>query len=307
MTGLPSTSRDGSAGPLLDLLLGEIVPRIARTPSSPTAGSGESRLARIDQDQPIHTRPSSGASAGDPPARSGHAGPTLHIADDATARLLRAAVAGDAAAGAAVLERLIATGETVEAVLLEVIQPAARRLGRCWDEDELSFAEVTLAAGLLQRLMTLMLEGHPRRLDAVAEAASGPARRATALFCALPGCQHRLGLRMVGALFARAGWHARVAEDQPEAGLLEQLLDMQPGLIGLSIGSEMELQRATAFILRAREISAHFNPVIMVGGAATARFPARAAALGADFVSGDGDDALSRASRYLRERRIAPG
>jgi len=306
MSGLPSTSRDGSAGPLLDLLLGEIVPRIARTSPSPTAFTGESRFARVDQDHPIHARPVAGASCGDLPARTGHLDLNPRAADDPASRLLRAAVRGDAAAGAAVLERLLATGETVETVLLEVIQPAARSLGRCWDEDELSFAEVTLAAGLLQRLMTLMLEGHPRRSRPDSDPASDPAHRPTALFCALPGCQHRLGLRMVGAIFARAGWHARVADDQPEAGLLEQLLEMQPALLGLSIGSEMELQRAAGFILRAREVSVHFNPVVMVGGAATARFPSRAAALGADFVSGDGDDALGRASLCLRERRVAP-
>lgn len=307
MTGLPSTSADGSAGPLLDLLLGEIVPRIARTSSStPTAFTGESRFARVDQDHPIHLHRVSAASSGDPPVRAQHAGPTLRGADDPAGRLLRAAVRGDATAGAAVLERLLATGETVETVLLEVIQPVARSLGRCWDEDELSFAEVTLAAGLLQRLMTLMIEGHPRPSELGRDPAIDPVHQPTALFCAMPGCQHRLGLRMVGAIFARAGWHARIAEDQSEAGLLEHLLEMQPALLGLSIGSEMELQRAASFILRAREVSVHFNPVVMVGGAATARFPSRAAALGADFVSGDGDDALDRASRYLRERRVAP-
>lgn len=307
MSGLPSTSRDGSAGPLLDLLLSEIVPRIARGAQPRTiAQTGGVVPARSEQDHPIHGRfAATDFRAPASPTRAAGPEPSLRSAEGPAGRLLRAAVRGDAAAGAAVLERLLATGEPLETVLLEVIQPAARALGRCWDEDELSFADVTLAAGLLQRLMTLMIEGDASRSHAPTVREADPVSAPSALFCALPGCQHRLGLRMVGALFARAGWHARIAEDQPEAGLLEQLLAVQPALLGLSIGSENELQRAATFILRAREISVQFNPVIMVGGAATARFPSRAAALGADIVSGDGDDALARATRSLRERRLA--
>lgn len=43
------------------------------------------------------------------------------------------------------LARLVRSGASVQRLLLDLLSPAARRLGALWDEDRCSFAEVTLA------------------------------------------------------------------------------------------------------------------------------------------------------------------
>jgi methanogenic corrinoid protein MtbC1 len=295
MKGLPSGNQDASHGPLLDLLLGEIVPRLARSKSPPSPGVQSTTSIRSPSRlQAPGERRSAGADA-EPPSPSFR----LPIQHPALA-LSRLAVAGNLRAAADLLDRQRLDGRSVADILLDVIQPAARELGRGWDSDELSFSDVTVGIGAMRRLMAEQMDRETARAVPTGFAAQAPC----ALFATLPGCQHRLGVIMVSAIFEIAGWRSSVADDQPADRLLARVREQRPSLFGLSIGSDFEIDAAAEFILRARDVSDGFNPVIMVGGPVVYARPHRVGAIGADIVCCDARDALKSAARYLKEPRF---
>lgn len=295
MNGLPSAPQDVSHGPLLDLLLGEILPRLAR-PSSKSSDISASEtahrpLATVDAPSPRSTRAPVPSAAQDP----------RFAADESTLRqLMRRALNDDRRGVEALLAEQLQRGRSIEFLLLGLIQPVARRVGQAWSDDELSFADVTIAVGLLQSLMN-------RIVGAASSAAVQPLSpddRPRALFATLHGCQHRLGVQMLSALFGLSGWRSTLADTASDEVLLSCIREQQPVLFGLSLGSDFELERGRAFILRVRHVTDPHHTVIMIGGPAIIHYPDQARGLGADLVCGDADDALSRTACHLEERGV---
>ncbi len=102
----------------------------------------------------------------------------------------------------AFVHALLADGLPLESIFLDLLAPAARILGKRWEEDTLSFAEVTIALTKLQRLM--------RRLAAVSRPTGAAVDRGAVLLTAVPGEQHLFGVLMLEEFFRRDGWRVDV-------------------------------------------------------------------------------------------------
>lgn len=90
-------------------------------------------------------------------------------------------------------------GTSVEQVYLRYIAGAARKLGKMWDDDEISFVEVTLGCGKLYKIIRGL-----RRVIAPALAEDRDLR--PAMFALVPGETHTLGIEMATDTFRREGW-----------------------------------------------------------------------------------------------------
>ncbi len=275
-------------GSLLELLLTEVVPRLTRLASGPQALPGAVGIASPG-------RPVAEMRLEDGPTPPG---PLLVHALELAERCQH----GDAKGAGELVARLRESGVPIEAIMLQLIQPAAQHLGLGWCEDRVSFTDVTIGLGHLQQIFSSLLDDfHTSGLTgALTEDGALPPQ---AFFCTLPGATHRLGVQMVRAFFARAGWRTRVGQGD-ESALFSQMAAMKPDMIALSLGSETDLRAAAGFILRARNACRNFSPVVMVGGAAVPFFPSLVERLDADIVSGDATDALARATELLTERTV---
>ena len=116
------------------------------------APSPQERLARIVQtiEQDIiprlvraHREP---AAAMAPP-------PALGITNTDLQTFLPAILGPDDAGWQSLLEALLARGVPIDDVYLGLLTPAARELGRMWEEDRCAFTDVTVALGRMQRVM----------------------------------------------------------------------------------------------------------------------------------------------------------
>lgn len=279
---------DQPAEPLLELLLTEVVPRLTRLACGPGPVMPSDRSAWPG-------RPVASMNLGDGPPR---VGPLLVHALE----LAELCQQGEGEAAGALVAQLRDSGVPIEAIFLQVIQPAAQHLGQGWSDDRLSFTDVTIALGHLQQLFSSLLDDFqcigPSDAPSTAETILP-----SAFFCTLPGATHRLGVQMVRAFFARAGWRTRLGQGD-EAALVSQITAMRPALVGLSLNSETDLRSAGALILRVRNACRGFRPTIMVGGAAVPFFPKLVERLDADIVSGDATDALNRAVHLLTEHSV---
>ena len=84
------------------------------------------------------------------------------------------------------VETLLTCGVSVETIFLELLAPAARRLGTWWDEDACDFVDVTMGLWRLQEIVNALASASPGIANI-----EGSDRRA--LFSPAPGEQHGLG------------------------------------------------------------------------------------------------------------------
>jgi methanogenic corrinoid protein MtbC1 len=127
------------------------------------------------------------------------------------------------------VEDLMQAGLSVEEICLDHLAPAARCLGQWWEDDRLPFTEVAMATARIQSML--------RRMPVTRGAA--PCRGGKgAVFCAVPGEEHTLGVMMAADLFRRGGWDVGLLVGLDHAALLARLRRDDRGLIGLSCSGD---------------------------------------------------------------------
>jgi MerR family transcriptional regulator, light-induced transcriptional regulator len=206
--------------------------------------------------------------------------------------LVALVMTSDAATALCFVDTLRLQGVTLERLHLELLAPAARRLGQLWVEDLCSFADVTLGLGRLQQVL--------RQLSpAFVAPARRPDLRRRAALLPLPGEQHSFGLTMVAEFFLRAGWEVWSEPTPSEDALIELVTGQWFAVLGLSVSCDGGIDHLPKLIHRVRRSSRNEAIGIMVGGRVFNENPALAAQVGADATARDGRQAALQAETLL--------
>jgi len=192
----------------------------------------------------------------------------------------------------AYVESLVARGIAVEELLLELFAPAARRLGRMWEEDACSFTDVTLALSHLHRLV------HELRHDEQPQARAVNSEPRI-LLTVTDREQHLFGLLVVADCFRNAGW--RVDEDHvgTPRGIAATVRSTHFDLVGVSVSTEERIAPAAVLVQAVRRASCNARLPVMAGGPVFLRVPELAGRLGVDAIATDGREAVKRAGQLL--------
>jgi len=189
-------------------------------------------------------------------------------------------------------------GCSIETVFLDLLAPAARRLGEMWESDEVDFVEVTMAMGRMQRL-----------LRSLSPAFLGDAEQhepvGSVLLSCMSGEQHTFGLIMVGEFLIRDGWQVLVGAPWSEADLASIVATQWYDVIGFSVGTDNRLPKLRHDIRRLRAASKNPNVQVMVGGQPIAKNPNLARELGADAYAADTRSAPKVARALLAAARAS--
>jgi len=176
-------------------------------------------------------------------------------------------------------------GVALETIYVHHLAGAARRLGAWWEEDRVSFVDVTVGTGRIFAIMCALRTDFvpPRRL------------RNAALFAAVPGENHRLGVEMAADLFRDKGWHIDVLVGGTHDEIVSTAVRLDAGIIGLSASAEQALPTLAQLIvtLRIRMPTAVIlvsGPVVDIAGEIVGK-------LSVDFATSD----LNEARRFLEE------
>ena len=217
---------------------------------------------------------------------------TSHVSDMATndqiEMLVDAFVSNNPERAAEMVLELQAGGVSIEDIYLRYLSTVAIHLGERWEDDRLSFVQVSLAAGrMLGILRGLRMAFIPNKVSAT--------RRA--IFASVPSNDHVIGVSMAADLFRRKGWDIDLLVGLKHDELVEKLDHCDSPIIGLSAGS-IGLLEPLARLIVAIRVS---NPgvLILVSGHIVAAEPDIAQIVDADAVAHDAISAEREMERLI--------
>ena len=194
------------------------------------------------------------------------------------------------------IESILDRGVSLQTIYLELLAPAARRLGTMWHEDACDFTQVTIGLWRMQQVMYDLSPGFRTEHDGVT------AQHHRIMLTTVPGSQHTLGILMVAEFFRRAGWgvwgEPAATRDQLINAASQEWFDV----IGVSVGSEPQLVDLKTFVDDLRQASQNPAIAIMVGGPV---IPQRddLSEFGADAIAKDADHAVRVAEWLIANRQ----
>ncbi len=196
----------------------------------------------------------------------------------------------DAPVAVRYVETLRTDGVPLASIYLDLLAPAARKLGGLWDEDKASFADVTIG---VCRMHQVLLE-FSRCFDATSvEGGNGR----NALVLPAPGEQHTFGLFMVMEFLRRDGWNCYSGAPTTARDLLRLTGSQEFGLIGLSVSVTEHLDEVRRLIARIRRKS---DAMILVGGRCFIDEPSLVQDVGADAMASDGRETVQVVRKLLK-------
>ncbi len=189
----------------------------------------------------------------------------------------------------AIVGGLLQQGVSIETIYLDLLAPAARRLGDLWLDDRVSYADVTIGLGRLQQLVRELSARPPQ----------GGCEHA-ALFAPAPGEQHTFGLVILEEFFRRSGWRtwgefSGVAEDVAAAAQAHRF-----DVFGVTASGDNCLEQIAHFIMSVRRASKNRDISVLVGGRLFLARPELVAEVGADTMAADAQEAVMCAEAAVR-------
>ena len=188
---------------------------------------------------------------------------------------------------------LLRSGLAMEDIYVDLLIPAARRLGDYWNEDRISFTDVTIGLGRLQQVVRTLSWQVPPHGDEHHGVQS-------ALFVSCTGEQHTFGLFVIEDFFRRAGWRTWIETAAQDGDTHETVAHQWFDLVGLSANRETQGDEVKATIAAVRKASKNPDLFILVGGRLFEQHPELVSAVGADATAVSGADALLIADKAVR-------
>jgi len=192
------------------------------------------------------------------------------------------------------VDAVLRRGVGIDVVLVDLLAPAARRLGEYWEDDRCDFVDVTMGLWRLQEIV------HELGARLPVERQPGPGRRA--LVASMPGDQHSFGTVVVEELFCREGWLTDRLSEASTQDLLERVAGEWFDLIGLTISCDYHIAPLPSIIAALRNVSRNPRLCVMVGGGIFVDDPSLAERIGADGTAADAKVAVKIAEGLVDTR-----
>jgi len=196
--------------------------------------------------------------------------------DSEIAHLAQLVLGPDIDAAAAYITGIKQRGLSLDVLFVELLEPAARYLGRMWDEDRCDFIDVTLGVARLQQLLAIFNETHD--FPALGEVRS-------VLMMSAAGEQHMFGMAMVERFLKAAGWQVRLEPGLTSAQIADIVSCEWFAVAGITLSCDSRLDTVADAIKVIRNNSCNPSIGVMVGGPVFTAHPEYAARVGADATA----------------------
>lgn len=133
-----------------------------------------------------------------------------------------------------------ARGIGADAICLSYLAVASARLGEMWDQDRVSFLQVTVAVGRIYALMRSLRRSNPVPLLVEGR---------TATLVSVPGEDHTLGVAMAAELLRGKGWDIHLLLGLGHNRLVDEIAVMRPRILGISTSGRRSLASLTRLLV----------------------------------------------------------
>lgn len=186
----------------------------------------------------------------------------------------------------------LASGNSVETVFVELLAPAARRLGEYWTADSEDFVGVTMGLWRIQEVLRELT----LRIPPAARPGNG---QRAALFSPMPGEQHSFGTLMVAECFQRAGWDTDVLIEPTRSELTGKFAKRHYDLIGLTVSNDCSTSALSSLVTTIKAVSSNPHIKVLLGGRVINEQPELVRVCGADATAHDAVSAVEAADHMV--------
>ena len=195
-----------------------------------------------------------------------------------------------------VIDQLRLTEHSLVEIYEHLIAPAARQLGVRWEDDDCSFADVTVAVTKMRHILLSTAPLFPVHTPT--------ALSSSILLTTVPGEQHTLGLFLAVETFREHDWRVWSGTPRSLTELVELVAQERYDAIGVSIGSGRTSDEISAAITEIRRASANPDVTLIAGGYRLGDREDLADALAVDLILDAVDEpAIQRTTDLVEQRR----
>ncbi|MEM1052063.1 MAG: B12-binding domain-containing protein [Pseudomonadota bacterium] len=196
------------------------------------------------------------------------------------------------------MDEFLAQGVAINSICVDLLAPAARRLGELWEQDQCDFVDVTMGLWRLQEVLHEISARAPYRSKAVAPGAK------RGLFLSMPGDQHFLGPQVLEDVFVNAGWYTAVLTKPLRRDILALLSRECFDVVALTLSRDCPSSAVRSIVNAMRSVSRNEHISILVGGHMINHNPAIVAEVGADGTGADARAALKMAEALVQSAEV---
>lgn len=213
----------------------------------------------------------------------------FHNAEDLNT-LLAFLIAQDEAGVLGVIERVADRGASFVQIWQGILAEAASMLNCGWQDDSMSFVEVSLATATISQVMKRFSH---ETLPFSNRHTAGKAAFVTAVI----GDGHTLGAEAFQEMLRREGWAVTAGDNRNAQSLPVDIRKQWFTLVGISVSESTSIERCKRMVDDIRTYSKNPDVIIMVGGRAVIEHPGEAEFIDADIVARNAQHALSVVAR----------
>ena len=185
-------------------------------------------------------------------------------------------------------------GVSINYIVLDLIPTIARRLGKQWEDDTLSFAEVSIGVNRLERVI--------HKLDYLFQVTQLEKRGDhSILISVFPESQHSLGTLILSNYFIHSGWRVYRPENTSLKSISRELESNKHDAIAISISCDEQLERLPNTINVLREKSKNPKIIVLIGGPLYNKAPAKFDHIQADIKAFTPEECVERLNLVLSQ------
>ena len=150
-------------------------------------------------------------------------------------------------------------GASIDYIVLELIPAIARKLGRQWEDDDLSFADVSIGVNRLERVIY--------KLDYLFQANQLDRQQNKAIFITgFPGSQHTLGSLIFANFLTYSGWQVHRPHQANIDSMVYGVSSKMLQAIAISVSTNEQLEQLPNLINLLRQKSQNPEIIVLIGG-----------------------------------------
>ena len=185
-------------------------------------------------------------------------------------------------------------GASINYIVLDLIPAIARQLGKQWEDDSLSFADVSIGVNKLERVI--------HKLDYLFQANQLERQQNKAIFITgFPGSQHSLGSLIFANFLIFSGWQVHRPSQTNIDSIVYGVSSKEVQAIAISVSTNEQLEQLPSLIDLLRQKSKNPNIIVLIGGSLYNKAPEAFGHIQAEVKAFSPEESVQKLEQHLSQ------